>query len=349
MRCLQLAPLLPLLVAGLLLACSPSQPSAGPASSPPAAPPTTASAPAPPPVKAPPTVLASGLKLENLVAMGTDGSHVYWSSSEGRELMKVPVTGGAPVTLVSAPDRITAIAVDRASVYYFADGKIMKVAIGGRAPTTLTTDTGSITALAVDATSVFWMSWDGHVSRLMKVSTGGGKATTLATGSGIPDALAVNDRAIYWTSWRSDASVSSSTTGDGAVLSVPLAGGTPVELASKQPGPHFMAIDATHVYWNNIGPREAPGLMKAPLSGGSVTTLATGVHTSGVAVDGSRAYWSDYQTGSIMAIGLEGGERTVLADGQKRPNAIAIDAGHIYWANLGAAPGEGSIMKLSKR
>jgi hypothetical protein len=43
-----------------------------------------------------------------------------------------------------------------------------------------------------------------------------------------------------------------------------------------------------------------------------------------------------------MKVGLEGGTPTLLASGQDRPTAIAVDTKNIYWANRTA------VMRLPK-
>jgi hypothetical protein len=39
----------------------------------------------------------------------------------------------------------------------------------------------------------------------------------------------------------------------GVVASIPVAGGSVVTLATNQPAPTALAVDATHVYWSNAG------------------------------------------------------------------------------------------------
>ena len=63
--------------------------------------------------------------------------------------------------------------------------------------------------------------------------------------------IAVDDTSVYWTNWVSD----------GAVMQMPLSGGTPTTLAPAQNRPWGVAVDATSVYWTtNTGSRG--GVMK---------------------------------------------------------------------------------------
>ena len=127
---------------------------------------------------------------------------------------------------------------------------------------------------AVDATSVYWLG-DG----VMKAAKGGGPTMTLTTATGpvLPMAgIAVDGTNVYWSSGPP-----AETSG---VNKVPLDGGvtTPVfELMSTSaPGP--IAIDDTNVYYVD----GSGDLLRAPLAGGPVTTLATGqVNPDAIAVD----------------------------------------------------------------
>jgi hypothetical protein len=304
----------------------------------------------PPPVKARPTPVASGLSLRNHVAMAVDGVHVYWGNDEGRELARAPVGGGPPVALAQAGDWVHSIAASRDMVYWAEDRRIMKVPLGGGAATQLARAQQGVSFLALDATSAYWASSSGAGMTIERALLSGGEASVVVSARGTPGGLALDGTHVYWTSWGADFSVieTAPEQWDGAVLRAPLAGGAPEVLASHQPSPHFLGVSASSVVWNNTGPKSRPGLKRIATSGGSVTELAQGVHAADVAVDDERVYWTDYQAGTVMTVGIQGGEPAVLAEGQARPNAIVLDAHHLYWANLGGGPGESSIMKLPK-
>ena len=80
------------------------------------------------------------------------------------------------------------------------------------------------------------------------------------------------------------------------MMKLPIGGGAPVTLASAQPGPQHIAVDATNVYWTNIG-----------------------------SVD---------DTGSVMAVAKEGGTPMALATAQRGPFGIAVDATNVYWTDV---------------
>jgi len=285
---------------------------------------------------------------------------------DGR-VMKVPVDGGAPVTLASGfsggppGGALGGIAVNTSSVYWISQGYappgctpcffggVGQVPLGGGSVTTLAAIGGS--AIAVDRTSVYYygvrtspLPWVGEV---VAAPLDGGSPSTLALAS--PGAIAVDSTNVYWT--------------DGAalaVLKVRLGGGTPTTLASVQGSPGRIAVDATSVYWTD-GTCPSDGgtcngaVMKVSLGGGAPATLASGNTPTGIAVDGTTLYWTDSRDGTVMMVPLGGGSPATLASGQSQPWSIAVDATSVYWGNFSTCPSDGgtcdvgAVMKLTPK
>jgi hypothetical protein len=157
---------------------------------------------------------------------------------------------------------------------------------------------------------------------------------TLATQGG--GALAVDSTNAYW--------LSRPTGSEGTfVMKVPIAGGTPVTLASVSGSSSTsIAVEGTNVYWTTI----LGALMTVPVDGGAATTLAgvPGSGPQGIAVDATSVYWTGTDTDTIMKILLGGGSVTtlVVAPAANEPWPITGDGTNVYWGNVG----ESTVMRV---
>jgi hypothetical protein len=225
-----------------------------------------------------PVVLASGMPL----AIAVDSTSIYWTD-RGGTVNKVPVDGGDVTVLASGQGVPVAIAVDAGNVYWAnaPGGTIDACSLSGGTVATLAS--GQLPdSIAVDATSVYWTShYDGTVN---KVPLAGGNVTVLASGQTPVEsnyAMAVDATSVYW--------VDEGLGGGASTLSqVPIRGGSVTVVASGAAGqgPTAVAVGPAGVYWTNDD-----GTVDAlDLSGGTVTTLASGFFSSAIAVDGTNVY-----------------------------------------------------------
>jgi hypothetical protein len=234
------------------------------------------------------------------VAVAVDATSVYWTT-EPQDILasptvpeaieKAPLCGGAITTLATAFDLFssyTTLAVNDTSVFFGSYTVVAAPLVGGGTRVTLIADQIG-NALAVDATNVYNQrgnETDSVAWPLVKTPLAGGTPVTLAPlGSYAISAVTVDATNVYWTEYSPHGENS------GVVMSVPIAGGVATTLAAHRPGPKWMAIDSTYVYW-----LEHNDVLKAPLSGGGlVTTLATsGSYFTGVAVTDASVVWSDW-------------------------------------------------------
>jgi hypothetical protein len=151
-----------------------------------------------------------------------------------------------------------------------------------------------------------------------------GGPVVLAMGEQGAQAIAVDARNVYWIK---------TTDGSGGPVAVPPDG--QVVLCSKCGCDHptvlasgelttlggGIAVDATSVYWVD------GNVMKVPIGGGAVTTLAVANTQGSIAVDATSVYWAD--TGGLMKIPIGGGTPEMVAS-RMDIAAIALDSVNVY-------------------
>lgn len=147
-------------------------------------------------------------------------------------------------------------------------------------------------------------------------------------------------------------------------MSVSLAGGAPVKLASGLAKPFALAVDSTHAYVLTVGLFESDGdVTKISLADSKSTVLASGFDFHGsafvplcvdaIAVDSTSVYWTAAPLtidldGTLQKISLLGGTPVVLLAHERRPCGVAIDRTNIYWTNLGTGKfDDGTVMKAT--
>lgn len=126
-----------------------------------------------------------------------------------------------------------------------------------------------------------------------------------------------------------------------------------VVLASGQNNPGPIAVTSTEVVWANQGVTGSSSsvgaaIMKAPLGGGPVETLATNeIDATALAIDSGDAYWTTdnlsfpsngqaaVPNGTIVKMSLQGGAASVLASNQMVGSSVAVHEGTLYWPSFG--------------
>ena len=121
-------------------------------------------------------------------------------------------------------------------------------------------------------------------------------------------------------------------------------GGSVTVLATGLMGVAGLAVDGASVYCSAASNKT---VVKFPIGGGGVTTLAASPSPSGIAVDATRVYWADLSASTVVTVLRGGGSVTTLASGQTPEGVgvegIAVDATSVYWVT-----GDGTVKKVAK-
>jgi hypothetical protein len=200
-----------------------------------------------------PTIIAQALDQPWGVVVAAD--RLFWGVSTNGSIALGQVetcatTGcsGAPLLIGGAQDP-TSIAADQNDVYWTnrlttEGGALLRCSVGGcnGAPTTLWTG-GMPFVVTSDAANLYWTASNGSVMQCAK-SDCPGTAFELASHRTIPTGIAVDGASVYW---REDNIYKCAIGGcNGAP--------TQVATASMPVGvPGDLAIDATRVYWFDVG------------------------------------------------------------------------------------------------
>ena len=229
--------------------------------------------------------------------------------------------------------------------------------------------------MSVGVAALLVAGFAGGCTNRSGLHSGGGKADagrggaggqgTGAAGSSAPGetggAIQTGGTVVDLAANRSDGATSSDTASS-ATTDVPV--GNATVLASGQPGPDAIAIDATNVYWFNLGTNNSVGktfggysdgqVLKCAKSGcsGLPTVLASGRQQGGVAAplafatDGVNVYWSDdgtsplsdpaRQAGGLLKCSVNGCDNNPLTIGPDQAWALAVAGTNVYWTDFAA-------------
>jgi hypothetical protein len=156
-----------------------------------------------------------------------------------------------------------------------------------------------------------------------------------------PGQLAVDDQYIYWTIARY-CSGDPPTCWSGIARANLDGSGVENQFIPVQGGHLWMglAVDSNYIYWidsalghQSIGRANLDGTGVDPsfIAGASAQD---GVVPGSLAVDGQHIYWTDPYRGAIGRANLDGtGVNWNFITGASLPSGVAVDFGHLYWAN----------------
>jgi gliding motility-associated-like protein len=238
--------------------------------------------------------IASGLYLPWDVA--TDAAGNVYMVDWGTSVYKIPVGGGARITLSSAFNTASGVAVDRAGNVYVSDweqGIVKMIPAGGGAPVTICSGISSL-YLAVDVSGNVYIA-DYYGGTIIMIPAGGGARVTLASGFNLPCGIAVDAAGnVYEAEYDS-----------GVVKKIPKGGGALVTIGTVDIG-YGVAVDAAG---NVFAGCDCGVVTEFPVGGGASISIGSGFsRAAGVAVDGAgNVYVAAEFNGSIDEIKPVGG------------------------------------------
>ncbi len=255
------------------------------------------------------TTVASGVSGSGGLSLATDPNNLYAAYSSGA-IVEFPFDGGAPATL----------AVSRGSPVYFAVGpttaawsndyfdELDTVSLAGGTMATLSTnDVGA--PVAVDSANAYFGQY--QPAALVALPLDGGAAVSLAPA--VLAALVVDSQYAYWTEGGTGVA-------DGSIQRVPLTGGSALTIASGLVSPNSLAIDATNVYW--VDADQGGSVESAPIGGGTARVLAAGLGgLYGLVVDSASAY--TLVGSEVIKVPLGGGAVTTIANNAYRGAVVS--------------------------
>jgi hypothetical protein len=301
-----------------------------------------------------------------------DNCDLYWSDASEAQIKKISVHGGE-ITSLGTKMGVPANLAIHGQYIFWIDAR------SGISPTANCTGASAVTwilnrssldgtsktelargdhcedrvadDLVVDATSVYWLnSTITPLSyTLKKVPVAGGDSTTLVTSQSTPIVALTSDTThIYWAEDTYPEDPPSSS-----IKKMPKSGGQIEIVASGLKAIRGgLAIYNGEIFFVESNYFDTLTLMKVPVSGGSVTTLATVTRgpfepkndVKAITVDNENLYWVD--KGAVNAVPVDGGEITTLASILNEPIDIAVIAGQVIWTeSTGPAHGETGALK----
>jgi hypothetical protein len=308
--------------------------------------------------------LASGQDYPSSIAI--DQGTLYWTNEHARTVLKMPSTGGTPVTVAtpsqqalepasaaSIPTRVGPLFVAEGSLYWWAVSDTLTAphSCGSGGPcsqspgacwpmtASLSGDSspspgGSISGADPDPMSGIGGNADGvyFAAPSFWLLPGIAFASILAN----PFGVVGDGHAIYWTDRGAGTVTAGATTPAGPP-------GAPATLATGQSKPSLIALARDTLYWTNAGDGT---VMAVPTSGGTPVILAQGQASPyGIAASTSAIYWTDQDGGTVMKVPPDGGIPVTLASGEPTPYALALDDTNVYFTTYVA---NGSVMKLTE-
>ena len=213
----------------------------------------------------------SGTENYGLSEFIVSGSYIYGGIGgyTGHAIFKLPVDGGS-LTILTNITGGSILGVIGGEVYFrHGFSTISKISVNGGAITNVAS-VGFVRSYDYDNTSIYYQVYDGKDYRRVDISSG--TITNMITGNTTEFNIVVDSTNLYY------------NPGVG-IKKLPKGGGSVTTLVSSG---YPRISDDTYLYFVST---DSSTLMRIPVNGGAITTLATDYSIGGVEVDTSSIYW----------------------------------------------------------
>ncbi len=231
-----------------------------------------------------------------------DAANLYWAS--GNKILRAALGGGPVTTVVSGDDALAGFALDPSDIYYAlcdanAGGALFQLAKAGGTPKPLAKEPRCARIEFADGAHIYFTTYDRVAGdELQRVPKSGGASEKIATLARYPvtlGALSADDRAVYWAQRQDPGKPQGDADDYNSILALDMQTKATRTIATQQPRPAALALDATHVYWSNCGTLrynfENAALMRANKTLVPAVPLVPSVCATQIAVDATHAYW----------------------------------------------------------
>jgi hypothetical protein len=264
-----------------------------------------------------------------LLAPGA-GAYVYWVNMNSIGRANLDGTGVDQNFIPSASNGECGMAVDAAHIYWtYGNTAIARANLdGSEMNLSFITGGNNVCGVAVDGSHIYWGNQGSNSVGRANLDGSGPNQKFISSAPGACGP-AVGGGHLYWANFGTGGNGSGTTIGRADLDAAGNASNVKQNFITGATGPCFVALDASHIYWENLG--LGTGIARANLDGSGVDqsffTVPSG--PCGLAVDGSHVWWAHLGGGLGTEIGRSSLDGSVIEpnfiDGSSQPCGVAVD------------------------
>lgn len=282
------------------------------------------------------------------IAVGKDG--VYWASTTGESVVRLPADGGPPEVIAAAPGP-RALALSGGTLAWTASDGVYACAAPSCSDAHLVAPSlgaGTLRGLAFDGSTLLFTDRAGGEGdgRARSCALDACAPIDLAEMMFAPEGIALEGGLAFWIDQGNGNQ-------NGVVGRSPKSSASSMQVAAALDLPTGVAVDETYVYWTEQIPGGhvyrcafAAGYCSVPQD---VAPASGGLGRPGdIQIAGGRVYWTNSDDGTIMSCPQPGcGDEApkVHASGREGLARLAVGSFCLFWTE---SAGGGAVMKTAR-